>query len=244
MSIVTLTGHLGSMGEVARLVAQSLGYRLADRELVLEAAAALGWSAEEVQDFDERTGGLGRRMIEFLERYALQQTYAENTIGAFAMSYGQASQQLLTSGDRYIEALRAVIQALADEGDVVIVGRGGQAMLAHHPEAVHVRVACAPEERVRRIARRDQIDFESAQRRVAKSDEQREDWHRKYFNIDYQAPYHYALVVNTGVFSDAFAARLIVELVQSRVHRVPPRGRPPQRNGHLRVIPEAAPGPI
>ena len=35
MTVITLTGHLGSMGTIASLVAERLGYTLADRELLL-----------------------------------------------------------------------------------------------------------------------------------------------------------------------------------------------------------------
>jgi cytidylate kinase len=206
---------------------------------MLEAASALGWGADEVQEFDERTGGPGRRLMDFVERHAPHLALAENSLGAFAMSYADASKQLLTAGDRYIEALRTVLNALADEGDVV-VGRGGQAMLAHHPNTVQVRVACAPDERARRVARRDQLDIETARCRVAESDRQREDWHRKYLSIDYQAPYHYGLVVNTGIFSDAFAAQLIVGLVRTHVRRAPTDSQMTRGNRPLRVLSEAA----
>ena len=38
MAIVTLTGHLGSMGAIDERVAETLGYALLDRELLIEAA--------------------------------------------------------------------------------------------------------------------------------------------------------------------------------------------------------------
>ena len=51
-----MTGHLGSMGEVAHIVAQRLDYDVGDRELLLEAAEALGWSEEQVADFESGDG--------------------------------------------------------------------------------------------------------------------------------------------------------------------------------------------
>ena len=69
MSIVTLTGHLGSMGTIATRVATTLGYTLADRELLLEAAQALGWGEADVAAFDERTEGRGSRLAHFLQEF-------------------------------------------------------------------------------------------------------------------------------------------------------------------------------
>jgi cytidylate kinase len=66
-----------------------------------------------------------------------------------------------------------------------LVGRGGQALLANRADALHVRVVCPAEERIRRIAQRDAMDADAARTRVEESDHQREAWHDKYLGIDY-----------------------------------------------------------
>jgi cytidylate kinase len=217
MGIVTLTGHLGSMGSVATLVAHHLGYRLAGRELMLEAAEALGWSEERVQEFDERTGGLGRRLSEFFEHWAAGQANLGTLVSAYSMPYAEAVNAARPADERYIEALTTVMTALADEGDVVLVGRGGQALFADRRDAVHVRVVCPLEERTRRIAFREELPESEARARIEDSDSQREAWHKKYFGIDYRSPYHYSLVVNTGRMSDPFAADLIVQVARAHL---------------------------
>ena len=55
MSIITLTGHLGSIGEIPKLLAAHLNYRLIDRELLIESAQMLGMNDSELEQFDERT---------------------------------------------------------------------------------------------------------------------------------------------------------------------------------------------
>lgn len=62
MAIVTMTWHLGSFArDIAARVAAELGYALTDRELMIEGAASLGWSEQQVEEWDTRTGGLRRR---------------------------------------------------------------------------------------------------------------------------------------------------------------------------------------
>lgn len=213
MTVVTLTGHLGSMGAVDRLLAKRLGYRLAGRELVLEAADALGWSADKVQDFDERTGGLGRRLMELIDHWAAGQANTGAMISAWGTPYADAVDSIRTEDEQYIDALREAMVALASEDDIVLVGRRGQAILGAWPHTVHVRLVCPIDVRARRIAVRDGIADEEARSRVEHSDAQREAWHHKYFGIDYRSPYHYSLVVNTGRMSSEFAAELIAYLV-------------------------------
>jgi cytidylate kinase len=217
MGIVTLTGHLGSMGDVGTLVAKELGYRLVGREIINEAAETLGWPVELAQNFDERTGGFGRWFSDLLERVAVSSVNATEVMGMYAMPYGDAVGRAGVTSDQYMEALTAAMTAFADQGDVVLVGRGGQALFANRPDAVHIRVACPVEERARRIARRDNVEVAAAQATIEESDRQREAWHAKYLGIDYRSPYHYSLVVNTGRLNDESAAAIIADAVRRQL---------------------------
>ena len=218
MATVTMTGHLGSMGEVAHLVAQQLDYDVVDRELLLGAAEALGRSAEEVEEFDERTAGQGGRLMRLLRGFV--ERAGQSDVGMLAgggmeavltRTYADAaSPEMRADDERYIDALRSIMGELASRGNIVIVGRGGQAALAGRDDVLHVRVACALEERARRVGERDGQALGDALERVRRSDEQREAWHQKYFDIEYRAPYHYHMVVNTGLLADPQAADLVV----------------------------------
>jgi cytidylate kinase len=223
--VVTLTGHLGSMGTIAMSVAQALDCALADRELLTEAAAALGWTEDEVAAFDERTSGLGGRLTNllraFIERAGMTNVDPLMSPGGLETVLGRtyaetAAPDMRPDDQQYIDTLKRVITALADRGNVIIVGRGGMAILGDRPDVVHVRVACDQEVRIRRIAERDEMKLEEAARRVRESDTQREAWHQKYFGIDYRSPYLYHVVVNSGKLSDAVAADLIAALVRKK----------------------------
>lgn len=218
MALVTLTGHLGSMGTIDERVAEALGYSLLDRELLVEAAQALGWDEEEVQAFDERTHGQGGRLTRLLRAFLEHSPGAvgdSEGLSLLAATYAETAATGMQPQDRrYIEALKGLMAQVAERGDAVIVGRGGQAVLAGRRDVVHVRVVCDLEERVRRIARRDLMSADSARARVVDSDQQREAWHQKYFNIDYRSPYLYHLVVNSGWITDEQASDLIVRLVR------------------------------
>jgi cytidylate kinase len=207
------------MGEVATLVARDLGFQLAGRELMIEAASALGWTEEQVEAFDERTGGAGGRITRFLQRLIEQSAASgldpSGLESTFASTYGDTAAPEMRASDRlYFDTLTSVMRALAEEGGVVLVGRGGQALFADRDDTVHVRVACSAEERARRLAARGIIETDEAPARVEESDRQREAWHKKYFDIDYRSPYHYHLVVNTGPLPDRLAAQLIVATVR------------------------------
>ncbi len=228
MAVVTLTGHLGSMGTIAVRVARELDYALADRELLTEAAAALGWPEDDVAAFDERTSGLGGRLTRmlrtFIERAGMASVDPMMSAGdlesVLGRTYGETAVPDMRPDDRrYIETLTSLIGELANRGSVVIVGRGAQALLADRTDTLHVRIACDQDERIKRIAERDAMTPEAAAARVRESDAQREAWHQKYFGIDYRSPYLYHLVVNSGKLSDAIAADLVASLARKKSPR-------------------------
>ncbi len=231
MSVVTVTGHLGSFAsDIAARAARELDYAMADRELLIEGASALGWTEQQVEEFDVRTQGMGSRLVGRLRAFLEGSGAAEGDPelvqraggleAIVGQTYGETGGAEMRHEDTlYIEALRALVRSFADRGSMVLVGRGSQAMLADRDETLHVRVVCPAEERVRRVAERYEMTEDAARERVERSDRNREQWHRKYFDIDYRSPYHYHLVVNSGRLSDDVAAHLVVQAVQDREPR-------------------------
>jgi Cytidylate kinase-like family len=217
MTVVTLTGHLGSMGTIDERVAEALGYALVDRELLVEAAQALGWSQDEVQAFDERTRGQGGRLTRMLRSFIEHSPAAlgdAEGLSLLAATYAETAAAGMQPRDRrYIAALTELMSQVAARDNAVIVGRGGQAILSGRADTFHVRVVCDLEERVRRVAERDSMTADAARARILDSDGQREAWHQKYFQTDYRSPYLYHMVVNSGWLTDEALCHLIVRLV-------------------------------
>lgn len=222
MSVITITGHLGSMGGVAGRVADAMGYQLVDRELVAAAAEIMGQQEHDLSHLDERTGSFVDRVIDVLQRIGAASVDPADAAGAFDMTYANAAGVSQTAGQRYFDTLRTVMHRLADEGYIVIVGRGGQGILAGRSDVFHARVICPLEERIARIAQRDSMTIEAARARVEESDRQREAWHQRYLGIDYRSPYHYALVANTGMLSDRTASDVIVRAARAHFEATTP----------------------
>ena len=69
VAFVTIAGHLGAVGGIPTRVAEELGYLLADRRLLTQAAGALGWSEPQAEAYDERTDAQRGRMSQFLSEF-------------------------------------------------------------------------------------------------------------------------------------------------------------------------------
>ena len=89
-------------------------------------------------------------------------------------------------------------QDLAAEGEVVILGRAGQVVLAGRPDAVHVRIIAPPEVRCRRIASQQGIPAAAARAQLQQSDRTRRAYVREAYGVNWNDPQLYDLVLNTG----------------------------------------------
>ncbi len=119
----------------------------------------------------------------------------------------------------YIQAVKAVMLELAGRGRVIIVGRGGQVVLAGRPDTLHVRFVAPLELRVARIAERHHISTHAAHAQVVASDRQRRIFLKRFYNIDANDPQLYDLVINTShMTAEAACDMICAALEQERFH--------------------------
>ncbi|MBE3582654.1 MAG: cytidylate kinase family protein [Limnochordaceae bacterium] len=111
--------------------------------------------------------------------------------------------------------LEALILELASRHHTVIVGRGSQCLLAHHPDALHIRIVAPREQRIARLAESRQIPLEQAARQIDQTDVARENLLRYRYRVDPDDPSLYHLILNTGRLSLNEALLTVLELVRA-----------------------------
>jgi cytidylate kinase len=121
---------------------------------------------------------------------------------------------------RYIRTISGVIEALAEGGNVVLVGRGSPIILRDRPGSLHVLTMAPLETRVRRIALREQIAEGEARRRVQESDRGRAAFHRKFFKVEADDPSPFDLLICTERLSYEAGADVVV--TAARALETPP----------------------
>ncbi|HTK40067.1 MAG TPA: cytidylate kinase-like family protein [Gemmatimonadales bacterium] len=184
--LVTISRQYGAGGsEVARRVADALGWRLVDNELVERVGARAGLSAEEVAGMEERSPS-------FIERLA--QVLATATPELFPPATGTVPE---LSEATLVRITEAVVAEAAAEGRAVLVGRAAPAVLAREREALHVKLVASRPFRIRVAATRLGLDLKDAERVVQQTDAQRERYHREHYARDWNDPVGYHMVLNT-----------------------------------------------
>jgi cytidylate kinase len=201
--IVTISRAYGALGRaVTRDVAARLGYRLVDDDLPKVVAARLGTSPEAIDGVEHRTVGFGERFLRSLG-------------GAVP----EAFQPTVDAEDLDGAALREIerlIRDAADAGDVVIVGRGGNVVLAGRPDLVRVFLTAPAAWRAVHVAESLGVPEAAALAEIARVDAARRAFARERYDIAWGQPAHYDLVIDVSTFGASGAAALIAAAVTVR----------------------------
>jgi Cytidylate kinase-like family len=186
---------------LGRVVADELGFRLIDEEIVTRAAEKQDVSVDELVDVERRKSLLSR----ILHEVAIGA--ARGPAGTPAI-FGPEPQ----SNKNSLRALiRQAIIETADEGNVVIVSHASSFALADREKVLRVLVTASPDARVRRLIDANGLDEKQATKSIENNDAGRADYIKRFYGITEELPTHYDLVINTDRISAEQWAALVVK---------------------------------
>jgi cytidylate kinase len=202
-SVVCISAEDGAGGqEAAVVVAEALGFRIVDEDIVARAAVEAGVNQEVVADV-ERRKSLVMKILDGLG--------AAGTGSAYAM----AGPTVAVTGEPPSQALmgliRSVIEDSAATGSAVIVAHAASLALGDRDDTLRVLVTASPETRAARVQEALGIDEDAAAQAIKKGDAGRADYLKRFYGIKAELPTHYDLVVNTDKVSPRRAGELIVQ---------------------------------
>lgn len=212
MAVITISRQFGSGGRlVAARVCQLLDYRYFDKEMIAQVAAEIGLSEHEVVDFSEEHYK-GRNFMELLLRPG---PYAVAEIPARIKDAGGIETTYLKKLDQaeFTNLIRGTILGAYERGNVVIVGRGGQAILAGLPGVLHVRLEAPLDTRLSQIEQQFGCTTGEAELWLADRDRAVAKYLADIFKIRPDDPQWYHLMINLGQWSLETAAQIIVHAV-------------------------------
>jgi len=106
---------------------------------------------------------------------------------------------------------------LARQGNVILVGRGGNISTARLPNVLHVRLVAPYPERLKHVSRLYNFPEHDAAEFIAKTDRARKRYLRQNFGADVGDPVLYDLTVNTARLTCDEAAALIGDVILRRM---------------------------
>ena len=204
MAVITISRQFGAGGiTLGKMVADQLGYTFADNNIVQRVAREANVSTNWVESFEKEAGSKLSRFISSM----VSKRWVERVLGD---ERGYLDEQI------YLDYLVLIIAQLADEGDVVILGRGSQYILDDHPDAVHVLLMDEFENRVKFMMDRYDMDRKKAERSVNSEDRRRVSLYKRLGKTDYEDPRLYNLVLNMSQVTLEKARDMICDLAKKK----------------------------
>jgi cytidylate kinase len=102
----------------------------------------------------------------------------------------------------------------------VIVGRGGQVLLADRRDVLHVRVVAPLEQRSAYVVRREGLDTDTARKRVQEKDHARTRYMQTQFHRQPDDAHLYDVVINTAILDLDSAVEQICLALEHKASRL------------------------
>ena len=220
MAVITISKEHGAGGKgLAEAIARALGCDLIDKALIVKVAHQAKVGADKVEKYDQEEYSPLAKYLDglFLANPTLYAPGAfDMPASAAGMVAGLYEKYDFFNSQQYLKLTQTAIEGLYAKGNVVLVGRGGQVLLAGKPGCLHLRF-CAPlDVRVQRMTAKLNVSAKEAQEIIHKRDKSRASYIRDFYGRDWLDPSLYHLVVNTALWDE----QQVVALVQAAVKQL------------------------
>jgi cytidylate kinase len=198
--IITIARQYGSGGsDVGKKVAEILGIKAYDKELIALAAEKSGYHPEMLKKADERAAG------------SLLYSLA---VGA-SMAGGIAGHYDIPINDKLFLVQNDIIKELAEKEQCVIIGRCGDYALRNFENKLCFFIHADFDFRKNRVAEAKGVSEKEAEALINKEDKYRANYYNFYTSHKWGASERYAATFNTADLGVDGVAEMIANMVRS-----------------------------
>lgn len=191
--VLTVNREFGSGGgRIAQTIAERLGWKLLDRDIIDAIAYAAHVDASVVRHYDEHVDSWLRRINHQAMRSAAL---------AAGLELGEDS---VFDADEMVKLTQKIVEEAWSEGNCVIVGRGAQCILQHKPDVFHSFVFAPLKERILRLRARLEKGA-NIEQRIRTVDEERAKYLQQYYGKSWCNLHLYDLMIASHEDEEATA---------------------------------------
>jgi cytidylate kinase len=205
--VITIEREYGcGAGEMARVLAGRLGWKLWDHALTEEIAQVANVDCVTVERCEERVDGSFQRLAKIFLRGSYERSMAAGNAPPF-------------DTDRVVSVGKEVMEKIAATGNAVIVGRGAPYFLREHPGIFHVFLYAPRSEKLQRMQRLGK-SAQEAEDLVDTVDRDRQIFIKHYFHADWPTRSLYHLMINTAIGDEN-----VLSIIQNTMHALEAAGQ-------------------
>ena len=201
--VITINRQFGTNGrQIATELAQKLGVKLVDRQILSDLAKKVEIPEEELTKME-------RKKPTFWERV----TYYYRNSPAM-ISTPSVDLMGLTSSQLYKEQVD-IMRSIAEEESCVVVGRLGFEVFKDHPNHISIFMFSDIEDRILKVMEMYAISRAEAQKQIKKVDEAREEFTREFTGKERNDATNYDLAINVSTWGEHGTLDLIMSLINA-----------------------------
>ena len=203
--VITISRTVGSGGRtIGRKLAERLGVRFSDKELIDALQAKLNLTASGIEDLK---GKKKRWLDDFIQMVA--PVPMSGLLVSGESDYISEYNKSLDVNDVY-EAEKEILNGIADEGSCVIAGRSGFFVLKDRPNKVDILITASRENRIARIMSKQNLSREKAEEVIDSVDKSRDNYVLRYTGLSRYDARNYHIVLNMDYITEDKAVEMIL----------------------------------
>lgn len=196
-NIVTIERKYASGGnEIGKRLAEALGYKLYDRNILMEAAKNLQIPHFQISGLDESSPG------------GWLFNLSKTSLG------GNSGGKDLSMADKLFLEEKSIIEEAAEKGNCVIVGRAAGYILREKENHLGVFIHSDDEKRWKRAMEKEGFNETEAKNALKKNDKRRSGFYRSVTDWEWGNPKYYELYMDSGKLGMELCIRLLMEAVK------------------------------
>ncbi len=193
-NIITIERKYASGGnEIGKRLAGALGYKLYDRNILLQAARNLEIPPFQIEGLDECSPG------------GWLFNLSKTSLG------GNSDNKNLSMSDKLFLEEERIIEEAAEEGNCVIVGRAAGYILREKENHLGVFIHADDEKRLKRAMEKEGFNEAEAKNALKKNDKRRSGFYRSVTDWEWGNPKFYELYMDSGKLGMELCIRLLME---------------------------------
>ena len=161
-----------------------------------------------------------------LEQLVLTYGLDEQDLGEIQERPPTLWQRLLSDRRLYLELVESLIKDMAEQENLILLGRGGQCAFQDWPDALHVRLLASVEARLERLSQGEHLDREALLEQLRQSERDQQRFIDYLYGREIDDPFLYDLIIRTDRMDTQACLQVVVQAVGQRSLNLHPPGEP------------------
>ena len=202
MAVLSISRQFGAGGwTLGRSISNQLGYKFVSSQIINEMAKEANVSVEWIKGVEKHAGDW---LMRFVNKF-VNRDFIEKHVGDTRTDFDEK---------KYVIFLQSIVNRIADEDNVVILGRGSQYILQGRENVINLLLVADLVDRIKFLEKIWKISRKDAEKEILTREKRRESFMRNFELGPPNSPNLYHLTISTSKIDFDQAKKIIVSLVK------------------------------